>query len=186
MKLTSVSSLAICLLLTGCNTSFIKDSRSENNLANVSVVDEYLLNIDSASLKFELTKLSQITGLSLDYQAEPLTHKKSGSLVGNAESIAIQLASGLPVNVFRVSNTIVVQKQWFVQPGISLEEQLMKWDSESEWTVVWHSKLDQNIESYAQFNGSFKSVVEQLFKSVRNDGSDITPEFYPNNTVVIR
>lgn len=179
--------------LGGCNQismlkpdTLVQEAKPVEANPNVQIVSDLMLQVAPSSLKNELLKITEDAGLSLDYRAEPFIHKRKGTLTGSVTLVAQQLGQGLPVRVFRAGNTIIVEQVWEIRSGLKLKDQLKRWDNQSIWSVAWETQTNQMIQANAYFYGFFDEAVEQLFKAVRNDGSELEPEFYSNNTVVIR
>lgn len=153
---------------------------------NVVPVSQLMLNVRPSSLEHELSQLALQANLRLEFNAEPMMHKRSGPLTGSPVVIAQQLVQALPVRVYLQHDVLVVEQMWSVSSGRTLKKQMNLWDKQSEWDVVWETRKNMHIQANANFFGSFDDAVEQLFQSVRNDGSELEPEFYPNKTVVVR
>lgn len=173
------------LVLTGCQ---VTPENMEPASQNSSVIktDEVFVQVSQGSVFLALQKLANESGLTLNYQAEHFSHSLSGNLTGRPETIAKQITNGHPVRAYKWGNELVVEQRWILSKGTTLKDQLAEWDKQSHWSVVWNTRKNQNLLAPAEFYGSFDHAVEQLFKSVRNDGSELEPEFYPNNTVVVR
>lgn len=150
--------------------------------------DEISIQVSPSSLKSEFQRLTQMSGMKLIYDAENMFHKRAGHLAGTPLEIGQQLSHGLPVRVYSTGpgRELIVEQMWQVRSGTTVRKLLSEWDSKSKWSAVWETNLNQEIQANAYFFGSFDQAVSQLFKSLRNDGSEIVPEFYPNDTVVIR
>lgn len=152
----------------------------------VEITDELYLEVSPGSLEEALLAVALQDGLQPVYRAEPMYFKHSGAVTGTPVEIIRKLAAEMPVRVYRDGQRLVVEQAWIVHAGRDLKTQLKLWDDASLWSTVWQTRKNQNIDAQAIFYGTFDEAVEQLFQALKAAGSELEPEFYPNNTVVIR
>ncbi|WP_370060065.1 TcpQ domain-containing protein [Neptunomonas phycophila] len=176
--------ISALLGLTGCVPLQLQTANVEPE--TIVHTDDLLIMLAPGVVEDALKKVANESGLKLQYDAEGFLHYQKGALTGSAESIALQIVTGHPLRVYQWGDSLIVEQQWKTSTGKTLKQQLQDWDAVSAWHVVWETRQNQNLQAVAEFYGTFDVAVEQLFKSVRNDGSEIEPEFYPNRTVVIR
>lgn len=196
MNKTVLTGLATSLILGGCQTMTLDSSSAADEhkapkakapeYSKVQLNQDYLVKVAPGYLKTALASVAAQANLQLVYEAEDFLHKHNASLSGSPTQIAQTLSAGFPVRVYQAGNGLVVEQVWTLRPGSKLKQQLMHWDTQSDWTLVYETNWNQHVQATSQFYGTFDAAIEQVFKSVRNDGSNLEPEFYPNNTVVIR
>ncbi|WP_286241179.1 TcpQ domain-containing protein [Neptuniibacter halophilus] len=182
----AVALLPGCQALTQISPPSEPVAQDKPAYSNVESVSDLLVPVTPGSLEQALTSVAEQAGLTLRYSAEPLFHKRSGALRGSAAEVAQQLVAGLPLRVFVTGKTLVTEQMWSVSTGLTVKNQLKKWDDQSQWSVVWETRKGQTIQANAYFFGTFDMAVEGLFSALQNDGSDLEPEYYSNKTVVIR
>lgn len=184
----------IAMLLSGC-VGNIKQSDQESKPAvatpadhydSVVAVDEYLFEIQPGSVESALQLLAVNSDLKLRYEGETFFHNIRGDVRGSTSSIASQFTRNFPLRFYVLGNELVVQQHWRIIPGTPIKDQLYQWDQASLWHVVWDTRKNQDVLAGADFYGTFDYAVEALFRALRNSGSELDPEFYPNKIVVVR
>ncbi len=76
-----------------------------------------------------------------------------------------------------------LQTSFSVSPG-SLRAQLEDWTGREGWRLVWKADTDLELDTGAQFTGSFIACVRSLFEGLRAAGAPFTARLYHANRVL--
>ncbi|WP_027859765.1 TcpQ domain-containing protein [Marinobacterium jannaschii] len=170
------------LTLTACTPVEVKP-----DLGRVEALDtQIMLKLKSGYLEDAIKQVGKITGLSIIYKAEPHLLDPPALMRGEPMQVISSLLAGLPIRARKMGQTVYIEQIWSVKRNSTVKSLMQKWDSASEWSVVWNTQSNQQIQADAQFYGEFDSAVEELFAALRISGGSLEPAFYPNNTVVVR
>lgn len=76
-----------------------------------------------------------------------------------------------------------VPETWTIVPG-KLHEQLSMWAKQADYQIIWKTRNDFDMESYARFQGDFLNAIRQLFAGLQRSGHALRVTLYQGNKVL--
>ena len=79
----------------------------------------------------------------------------------------------------------VVQTEWKMVAGQTINQELQLWASQAGWTVVWRLEKDWVIPASTTFTGEFQVAAGEVIKTLSSNGAIIQAHFFTGNKTML-